>query len=157
MAIWQLFLAILSLNHKHAYLYVIQISNRPSTFNESAWRDSQLEVSCDCEQTCNWASRPKLMENVGNQHGGGSVRAFQGNANLWLIKFETDCVMIDLPSLAMQNIMLPKHYASWAYCLLPLCWQTEKNVQGTGTEHVTRKQRVSRTVDAAFRGLISSI
>lgn len=40
-----------------------------------------------------------------------SVRAFQGKcqslARLWLIKFETNCVMIDLPSLAMQNIMLP--------------------------------------------------
>lgn len=38
---------------------------------------------------------------------GGPVRDFQGNANLLLIKFETNCVMIDLPSLAMQNIMLP--------------------------------------------------
>lgn len=58
----------------------------------------------------------------------GRLRARPGDiANHLLIKFETNCVMIDLPSLAMQNIMLPSLYASWAYCWL---WQTEKKCPG---------------------------
>lgn len=58
----------------------------------------------------------------------GRLRARPGDiANHLMMKFETNCVMIDLPSLAMQNIMLPSLYASWAYCWL---WQTEKMSRG---------------------------
>lgn len=50
-----------------------------------------------------------------------------------------NCVMIDLPSLAMQNIMLPwpTPHELTVYCR---CSRQEKPVQGT--ECVTRKQRV---------------
>lgn len=93
---------------------------------------------CVCVRACACCRVRNPRKLNGTARLDGHVQRPRVNAN-HLIKFEANCVMIDLPQPAMQNIMLPSLFASWAYCWPPL-WHTEKNVQGT--ERVTGKQTV---------------